>query len=128
MNLSMEYLARFLQGDPERAASTRVFFPDDKARSQRRGAARFCRCAAGFLGGPRACCAAYGGGKGAELRCTAHRPAGSPPMHTHTHQTKKQELAVARSGQTMDPAAGRVAMDPKFGPGSGLKFASHVLT
>ncbi|KAG2451997.1 hypothetical protein HYH02_003039 [Chlamydomonas schloesseri] len=54
MNASMGYLKTFLGGFRSRAASTRVFFPDNV------------------------------------------------------------ELAVARSGQTEDPAAGRKALDPKF--------------
>ncbi|KXZ45439.1 hypothetical protein GPECTOR_54g179 [Gonium pectorale] len=54
MNASMGFLRQFLGGFRSRAASTRVFFPDNV------------------------------------------------------------ELAVARSGQTEDPSAGRKAMDPKF--------------
>ncbi|GBF90219.1 low PSII accumulation, chloroplastic [Raphidocelis subcapitata] len=34
----------------------------------------------------------------------------------------QQELAVARSGQTMDPSAGRAALDPKFEDSSRFKF------
>lgn len=58
MNASMEYLKQFLGGFRSRAATTRIFFPDNV------------------------------------------------------------ELAVAQRGQTMDPAAGRKALDPQFGDDS----------
>ena len=75
MNLSMEYLARFLAGDPERAASTRVYFPDDKARalSGRLPLAAALRCAlCSGCGRP----AIRGGGRrGGVCRCTTqHAP------------------------------------------------------